>query len=117
VEKGFQEAKHYITPVVGVTLIAWLLQRYIKARLRAGQRVGPPVLITDDVPLPPDDLHAVHKPPMEEACDFKGTEKPGSSRDNSNEIDPVNLVIIPEVPRVADPSLSHHPALSPENQP
>ncbi|WP_435019186.1 DedA family protein [Tundrisphaera sp. TA3] len=63
VEEGFNDAKAYITPVIGLALAIWLLHRYIKGRLRAGKLVGPPVLITaDDQPLPPDDLHAIHEP-------------------------------------------------------
>ncbi len=48
VEVGFREAKHYITPIVGLALVGWLLHRYIKARMRAGRVVGPPVLIVED---------------------------------------------------------------------
>jgi membrane protein DedA with SNARE-associated domain len=39
-------------------LAGWLLYRFFKARQRAGLPVGPRVLDTDDLPLPPDDLHA-----------------------------------------------------------
>ena len=56
VEEGFREAKHYLTPVIGLLIASWLLHRFVKARLRAGERVGPPVLNPDDDPLPPDDL-------------------------------------------------------------
>ena len=49
--------KHWLTAVVGVTLLGWLLYRSYRGRQRAGIPVGPPVLVTDDVPLPPDDLH------------------------------------------------------------
>jgi membrane protein DedA with SNARE-associated domain len=59
VEEGFNEAKQYITPAIALGLAGWLLHRYIKARMRAGERVGPPVLLNeDDAPLPPDDLHS-----------------------------------------------------------
>ena len=70
VEEGFQEAKHYITPVIALGLVSWALHRYVKARLRAGQAVGPPVLIEGDDPLPPDDLHVRHSatPPFVEPC-------------------------------------------------
>ncbi|WP_435007594.1 VTT domain-containing protein [Tundrisphaera lichenicola] len=60
VEEGFNEAKHYITPAFALGVAVWLLHRYVKARMRAGERVGPPVLVNeDDVPLPPDDLHPI----------------------------------------------------------
>ncbi len=51
----------WLTAIVGVTLIGWLLYRFYRGRQRAGIPVGPPVLVTGDVPLPPDDLHA-HPP-------------------------------------------------------
>jgi membrane protein DedA with SNARE-associated domain len=60
IEASFDKVKHWLTAVVAVALAAWLLHRYIKARSRAGLPVGPPVLVADDVPLPPDDLHAHH---------------------------------------------------------
>jgi hypothetical protein len=64
VEEGFNDAKNYITPLIALGLAIWLLHRFVKARLRAGKLVGPPVLVEpDDEPLPPDDLHAVHDPP------------------------------------------------------
>ena len=45
-------------------LSAWLVHLYrdYKARQRAGQLVGPPVPVTDEVPLPPDDLHPATHP-------------------------------------------------------
>ncbi len=55
VEEGFNEAKHYITPAIGLALAGWLLHRYIKARKGAGKLVGPPVLVDgppDEAPEP-----------------------------------------------------------------
>src|SRR5205814_1352359 len=43
----------------------WLLYRFYRGRRRAGLPVGPPVPVGDDVPVPPDDLHAsaiIHPP-------------------------------------------------------
>jgi membrane protein DedA with SNARE-associated domain len=62
IQSGFDRVKHWITVIVGVTLAVWLLYRYYKARKRAGQPVGPPVLLTADVPLPHDDLQARQEP-------------------------------------------------------
>jgi membrane protein DedA with SNARE-associated domain len=58
IQTSFDHVKHWMTVVVGALLGGLLLYRYYKERQRAGQPVGPPVLVTDDVPLPPDDLHA-----------------------------------------------------------
>ena len=70
VEEGFQEAQHYLTPAIALGLVIWLLHRYVKARLRAGQAVGPPVLIESDVAIAPDALHAdlAATPPFVEPC-------------------------------------------------
>jgi membrane protein DedA with SNARE-associated domain len=64
IEAGLKEMKHYLVVVVGAAFGAWLLYRYVKARRRAGRVVGPPVPITDDVPLPPDDLHSGQFPTL-----------------------------------------------------
>ncbi|MEO6811010.1 MAG: DedA family protein [Isosphaeraceae bacterium] len=60
VEAGVEGFKRYSVAIVVVSLVAWLLYRlyhYEKARRRAGGPIGPPVPITDEVPLPRDDLH------------------------------------------------------------
>ena len=56
-EEGLQEAQHYVAPALALGLGFWILHRYVKARLKAGQAVGPPVLVESDLPLPPDDPH------------------------------------------------------------
>ncbi len=58
IQTSFDRAKHWMTAIVGITVAIWLLHRYYRGRQRAGLPVGPPVLVSDDVPLPPDDLHA-----------------------------------------------------------
>ncbi|MCA1686957.1 MAG: DedA family protein [Planctomycetia bacterium] len=58
IQSNFDRAKHWMTAAAALALASWLLHRYYKARQRAGRAVGPPVLESDDVPLPPDDLHA-----------------------------------------------------------
>ena len=58
IQKGIREVQQWVTVIVAVGVAIWLLFRYDKARRRAGLPVGPPVLDSDDVPLPPDDLRA-----------------------------------------------------------
>jgi membrane protein DedA with SNARE-associated domain len=58
IESGLKEAKHYTIPVLGVIVAIWLLYRFYKERRRAGLPVGPPVPFSNEVPIPPDDLHA-----------------------------------------------------------
>jgi membrane protein DedA with SNARE-associated domain len=62
IETGLREVQHYMVVVAGVALAALLLYRYYRGRQRAGLPVGPPVPVTDDVPLPPDDLHPAPPP-------------------------------------------------------
>ena len=58
IQTNFDRVKHWGMAVAAVTIGFWLLHRYYKARQRAGRPVGPRVLESDDVPLPPDDLSA-----------------------------------------------------------
>jgi membrane protein DedA with SNARE-associated domain len=58
IQTTLDRAKYWLTAGVAVALAGWLLYRYYKGRQRAGQPVGPRVLESNDIPLPPDDLHA-----------------------------------------------------------
>ncbi|WP_337176849.1 DedA family protein [Paludisphaera sp.] len=58
IEKGLHEAQQWVAIAIASGVGAWLLYRYYKAHQRAGLPVGPPVLVSDDLPLPPDDLQA-----------------------------------------------------------
>ena len=62
-ESSFDQMKHWVMAIVALTLASWALHRFYKGRQRAGLRVGPPVLVNDDAPLPPDDLQAHPDPP------------------------------------------------------
>ncbi len=58
IEQSLEEVKRYSLVLLAAAVGGFLLYRYIKARLRAGRVVGPPVPVTDEVPIPPDDLAA-----------------------------------------------------------
>lgn len=58
IEHSFDKVKNWLLGLAALSIGVWLLYRYYKARQRAGLPVGPKVLESDDVPLPPDDLHA-----------------------------------------------------------
>ncbi len=60
IESSFDRVKHWMTMIVAVALATWLAYRFYKGRQRAGLPVGPRVLVSEDVPLPPDDLHVHH---------------------------------------------------------
>ena len=55
IQSGIREVQQWVTVIVAVGVAIWLLIRYDKARRRAGMPVGPPVLDSDDVPLPDRD--------------------------------------------------------------
>jgi membrane protein DedA with SNARE-associated domain len=59
IEAGLQSAKHWVFLIAFCVLVGLLLYRFYWGRRRAGLPVGPPVLMGDDMPLPPDDLHPV----------------------------------------------------------
>jgi hypothetical protein len=115
VEKGFDEAKHYITPVIGLVVAGWLLHRYVKARLNAGKRVGPPVLVSDDAPLPPDDLQA--RSGELPVCPIPEVEPEPETAKTPDAIDPGTVSIAPDLPAIVDPSMSHYPPLESGRQP
>jgi membrane protein DedA with SNARE-associated domain len=76
VEEGFQEAKHYITPAIGLLLVIWLLHRFIKARMRAGQPVGPPVVDSVELPLPGGESSSTLEPSIQQIPDEPKIEVP-----------------------------------------
>jgi membrane protein DedA with SNARE-associated domain len=113
IEVRFNEAKHYVAPVLGLILVVWLLHRYIKARLHAGERVGPPVLVTDDLPLPIDDLQAKLETAVNPVPSKSGPTPAAQVADES-----IEIPMVADLPHTADPSsLSNHPAMAPERQP
>jgi membrane protein DedA with SNARE-associated domain len=57
-QSGIREVQQWVTVILALGLAIWLLVRYVKARRRSGLPVGPPVLDSDDVPLPSSDLRA-----------------------------------------------------------
>jgi membrane protein DedA with SNARE-associated domain len=58
IQSGIREVQQWVTVILALSLAVWLLVRYDRARRRSGLPVGPPVLDSDDVPLPSGDLRA-----------------------------------------------------------
>lgn len=59
IEKGLHEAQQWVAIAIAAGVGGWLMYRHYQGQRRAGLPVGPPVLVSDDVPLPPDDLEAI----------------------------------------------------------
>ena len=56
IQSGIREAQQWVLVLVAIGVATWLIVRYDRARRRSGMPVGPPVLESDDVPLPSGDL-------------------------------------------------------------
>jgi membrane protein DedA with SNARE-associated domain len=60
IEAVLKGAQHWAVAIAAVAVAGFLIYRYVQGRRKAGQAVGPKILVGPDVPLPPDDL-AVRK--------------------------------------------------------
>lgn len=58
IQNGIREMQQWFTVLLGGSVAIWLSYRFYKGRKRAGLPVGPPVLVDEEPPLPPDDLQA-----------------------------------------------------------
>ena len=58
IETHWKQAQGYAVVAAGLGLAGFLLHRHFKAQRRGGRPVGPPVPVTDEVPVPVDDLHS-----------------------------------------------------------
>ncbi len=56
IQSGIREVQQWVTVLAAVGVAIWLLVRFDRARRRSGLPVGPPVLETDEISLPPGDL-------------------------------------------------------------
>jgi membrane protein DedA with SNARE-associated domain len=88
IQKGIREVQQLLTVGAATGVAVFLLIRYYRAQRRAGKPIGPPVLDTDELPLPPDDLRS--EQPTREAKRDSGREpgalatlaqEPGQTRD------------------------------------
>jgi membrane protein DedA with SNARE-associated domain len=56
IQSGIREVQQWVMVIAALGVAIWLLVRYDRARRRSGLPVGPPVMESDDVPLPASDL-------------------------------------------------------------
>lgn len=54
IQTSLDSAKNWLTAAAAVTVVAWLVYRFYKARQRAGRAVGPRILDSSRNALPPD---------------------------------------------------------------
>ena len=114
VETGWKQAQGYVVVAAGVGIAAWLLHRHYKAQKRGGMPVGPPVPVTDEVPLPVDDLHSgIVRGPLAPPESTTAVTTPIVSFTTSEVLPPVDL--IPEVPPL--PERIEPPCVAPSEPP
>lgn len=56
IEVALSAAQRWVTVIIAAAIGIWLLHRYLQARRRAGQLVGPPVLEEEALSVPPETL-------------------------------------------------------------
>jgi membrane protein DedA with SNARE-associated domain len=118
IQTNIRALQYWLTILVAVGLVSWLLVRHFKAQRQAGLPIGPPVLDTDFVPLPetgprgtaahskpsfaaaPGTAGAPNEPPP--AADLAGATPPSSGADAG--VDPAAVTSPPP------PSDGHGPA-------
>ena len=59
IETSLDKVKYWLTAGVALAVALLLFYRFYKARQNVGLAVGPKVLESGDLPLPPDDLHSL----------------------------------------------------------
>lgn len=101
-ETYWKQAQGYMAVAAAVGIAAWLLHRHYKAQKRGGLPVGPPVPVTDDVPLPVDDLHSglIRNPLLaveEKTPDEIVPEAPAGPLPELSASDSVVVVVVSEV--------------------
>lgn len=120
IEKGIHDFQQWAAIALAVGIGGWLSHRYYKAHQRAGLPVGPPVLVDDEHPLPPDDLStdeagdspAAEPPPSSELV---GPPAPTSPRENRERTEP--KAAVPEAIASPKPPLSAPPPPPPSGAP
>jgi membrane protein DedA with SNARE-associated domain len=111
IQSGIREVQQWVTVIVAAGVAIWLLIRYDKARRRAGLPVGPPVLDSDDVPLPAGARRGALPP--DRAAALTSSDIETSPPDSSGHADPAAAI---EVSIDAQPHPPHADS-PPQTQP
>jgi membrane protein DedA with SNARE-associated domain len=81
IQSGIREAQQWVLVAVAIGVATWLIVRYERARRRSGMPVGPPVMESDDVPLPSSDLRVLTVSPDTETAPALGGADAASGRE------------------------------------
>lgn len=119
IEKGIHDFQKWLAISLALGIGGWLARRYYKAHKQAGQPVGPPVLVGDEHPLPPDDLStgAAEDPPprspsepVAEAAETLASPSPSTPEADEERDDSKKPTITSEVVASPKPPSSSSPS-------
>jgi len=112
IEKGLHDFQQWAAIALAVGIGGWLSHRYYKAHQRAGLPVGPPVLVDEEQPLPPDDLSI-------DAAAESPSQTPPAIGDDAPLVPPLEIGQRPVSPPVAPepPARSNPPSAPPASPP
>jgi len=79
IERGIHDFQQWAAVCIAAGVVGWLLYRHYKAHQRGGLPVGPPVLVADDLPLPPDDLSTQERPVVPSSPPAEPIEPPAAT--------------------------------------
>jgi membrane protein DedA with SNARE-associated domain len=92
IQSGIREAQQWVTVIVAAGVAIWLFLRYDKARRRSGLPVGPPVLDSDDVPLPAADHRGALSPERAAVLKEPTSDSENSQPDSSDHVEPADAI-------------------------
>jgi membrane protein DedA with SNARE-associated domain len=95
IQKGIREVQQWVIIITALSVAIWLLVRYYKARDRAGLPIGPPVLDSDDVPLPNGDIHPTLRHPSAAAVAAVAPAETAARQSASTSTEPAKAVETP----------------------
>jgi membrane protein DedA with SNARE-associated domain len=113
IQSGIREVQQWVTVIVAVGVAIWLFLRYDKARRRSGLPVGPPVLDSDDVPLPAADHRGALPPGRAAARNEPTSVQETLPRDASGHVEPAAAIDLTRDARPEDPHLDSPAQTSP----
>lgn len=111
IEKGIHDFQQWAAIALAVGIGGWLSYRYYKAHKRAGLPIGPPVLVGDEHPLPPDDLSTDG---ADDSPEFVGPPSPAPPTEKPERTDPPPAVS--EAVAVPKPSPANVPKSRPASE-
>ena len=83
IQSGIREVQQWIMLILAVGVASWLLYRYYDARNRSGMPIGPPVLDSDEMPIPDGDVPTAPTPSRQSVPPHKKPRSPTMTPDRA----------------------------------